>query len=165
MSAAILAVPTAMTGDPSDVAVALEVAGALWEKGDNAEAIRWLKRAIEAAGQAGDTSRATSLAEAAADLELSLERREGAPPTAPPDRPPSPSAAPNPVVSPPEVEAAKGHERRLRVSVKTSVRDPDLLLLRPLPEGQHPPTGTCEGFLVLAEPVGGRSTSNGGGAR
>ncbi|HXN32428.1 MAG TPA: hypothetical protein VN894_11220 [Polyangiaceae bacterium] len=134
------AVPAAATGDSSDVAVALEVAGALWEKGDKGEAIRWLKRAIDAAHQAGDTGRAAGLARAAGDLEATLDSRNGG--------------------------GASGHEVRLRVSVKTSVRDPNLLLLRPLPEGEKPPTGTREGFLVLAETeANGRSHANGGGAK
>ena len=53
----------------------------------------------------------------------------------------------------------------IRVSVKASARDPDLLLLRPLTDGQPPPEGTREGFLVLAEPEGAvRGQSNGGGS-
>jgi hypothetical protein len=129
------AFPTAVTGDSSDVAVALEVAGALWEKGDKQEAVRWLKRAIDAARQAGDAARAAALASAATDLEAALESHAG---------------------------RSSGRDGRLRVSVKTSVRDPSLLLLRPLPEGQQAPTGTREGFLVLAETdTNGRSHANG----
>jgi hypothetical protein len=37
------------------------------------------------------------------------------------------------------------------VSVKTSVRDPSLLVVRPLGEGQSPPAGTREAFLVMVE--------------
>jgi hypothetical protein len=44
--------------------------------------------------------------------------------------------------------------RQLRVSVKASVRDPNLLVARPLPEGQEPPPGTREALLVMAEPAG-----------
>jgi hypothetical protein len=36
----------------------------------------------------------------------------------------------------------------LRVSVKTSVRDPGLLLIRILDEGQRPPPGAEEAMLV-----------------
>jgi hypothetical protein len=37
------------------------------------------------------------------------------------------------------------------VSVKISVRDPSLLVVRPLAEGQSPPPGTREAFLVMAD--------------
>ncbi len=132
------AFPTAVTGDSSDVAVTLEVAGALWEKGDKKEAVRWLKRAIEAATQAGDAARAAALASAATDLEAALESHGGRSP---------------------------GRDGRLRVSVKTSVRDPSLLLLRPLPEGQQAPTGTREGVLVLAETETNPGSHANGGAK
>jgi hypothetical protein len=36
---------------------------------------------------------------------------------------------------------------RVRVSVKSSVRDPNLLLVRLLPDGQIAPPGTQEAFL------------------
>jgi hypothetical protein len=41
--------------------------------------------------------------------------------------------------------------QRIRVSVKTSVRDPNLLVVRPLAEGRPLPPGTREGTLVLSE--------------
>jgi hypothetical protein len=206
MNVAMLRVPASLTGDASDVTVALEVAGALWEKGDYEEAIRWLKRAIEAASAAGDGPRAASLGQAAGDLEAALEsrRQPASQPTAPaaaaapppsgpalasgsgatpassrgvasvssspmplrgggPSRPPPPPTARAVAMIPAVAWARDG---RIRVSVKTSVRDPTLLLLRPLSEGQQAPTGTREGFLVLSETDGdGRSNANGGGAK
>jgi hypothetical protein len=48
-------------------------------------------------------------------------------------------------VSPPESRT------RLRVSVKYSVRDPTLLVVRSLADGQSAPAGTHEGYLVLSE--------------
>ena len=42
-------VPAALPNDPEPVVEALEVAGALWNKGDHTEAIRWVRRAAEAA--------------------------------------------------------------------------------------------------------------------
>ena len=44
-----------------------------------------------------------------------------------------------------------GQETRIRVSVKLSVRDPNLVLARPLREGEAAPPGTREAFLVLTE--------------
>lgn len=197
MSALMLRVPAALGGDSSDVAVALEVAGALWEKGDNEEAIRWLKRAADAADQAGDSSRAVNLTQVAGDFEAELKaRRDDAtqsvpsapgestdpststPPPAPAMSPPPPDEAgdipaeglvsASPSYAPPKRKSASfpppaspaqassptpalGRDGGMRVSVKSSVRDPNLLLLRPLPEGQSPPVGTREGFLVLTE--------------
>jgi hypothetical protein len=40
---------------------------------------------------------------------------------------------------------------RVRVSVKTSVRDPNLLVVRRLDEGKALPPGTREGWLVMPE--------------
>jgi hypothetical protein len=48
------------------------------------------------------------------------------------------------------------------VSVKTSVRDPDLLVVRPLAEGQPPPPGTREAFLVMVEPAADAGRSKAG---
>ena len=53
-----------------------------------------------------------------------------------------------PTLPPPRVAPAPGLER-LRVSVRTSVRDPTLLVVRLLPEGAAPPAGTREALLVL----------------
>jgi hypothetical protein len=49
--------------------------------------------------------------------------------------------------------AATGQETRLRVSVKLSVRDPNLLIARPLGAGEAAPPGTREAVLVLVEPA------------
>jgi hypothetical protein len=39
------------------------------------------------------------------------------------------------------------------VSVRTSARDPALLVVRHLAEGEPAPPGTHEAFLVMTEPV------------
>jgi hypothetical protein len=180
MNAPMPRVPASETGDSSDVAVALEVAAALWDKGDNEEAIRWLRRGAEAAGQSGHDSRAASLVQAAAALEAALEVSRGAATQSVPGAiatPTAPSMSAAQARVPtlalgagPPVPGVAGTwsvlEGRMRVSVKTSARDPDLLLLRPLPEGQSAPVGTREGFLVLAEhEVDPPNPSNGGGPK
>jgi len=190
MNGAMLRIPVGEAGDPGDVADALEVAGALWEKGDTEEAIRWLKRAVDAAIEAGEGARAASLRQALAELEASMDRRREAatkstPVTAPPilsDAPTNGSGASRPPPAPPAPPASRAppvsgsvvapeawtHDVRMRVSVKTSVRDPRLLLVRPLANGQVAPAGTREGFLVLAGADGdvdARSSSSGGGHR
>jgi hypothetical protein len=42
--------------------------------------------------------------------------------------------------------------QQVRVSVRTSVRDPNLFIVRPLAEGVAAPPGTREAFLVLPDP-------------
>ena len=54
--------------DSEDVLLALETAQALRAKGDLREAIRWIRRAADAAEQDGNDLRAVALARAAADL-------------------------------------------------------------------------------------------------
>lgn len=71
--------------DPEDVAWTLQTAGAMWSRGDNHEAVRWLRRAAEAAGDCGHDLRAVALARAAADLTAALQL--------PPSIPPPPAAA------------------------------------------------------------------------
>ena len=83
----------------------------------------------------------------------------------PPAVPPMPHLAPALGVSAAHPQAW-GRDVRMRVSVRTSARDPALMVLRPLADGQTAPPGTREGFLVLADVEGEpRSTSNGGGVR
>jgi hypothetical protein len=60
--------PRAQSGDPAEVAMALETARALWAKGQGLESVRWIQRAAENAESSGDDLRAVSLARAAADL-------------------------------------------------------------------------------------------------
>jgi hypothetical protein len=72
---------------------------------------------------------------------------------------PASSVAPAP---PAVVGAQPGQETRLRVSVKLSVRDPNLLLARPLAEGEAPPPGTRAAVLVLVEPAAEPEPRSGG---
>jgi hypothetical protein len=72
--------------------------------------------------------------------------------------PGSPAVAPSVVAAPPPAAPAPvytpvpGQETRLRVAVKLSVRDPNLVIARPLPAGEAPPPGTREALLILFEP-------------
>ncbi|HLK39475.1 MAG TPA: hypothetical protein VKU41_22115 [Polyangiaceae bacterium] len=69
--------------------------------------------------------------------------------------PPAVAAAAAPVqahpaeASPPRASA--GHEVRLHVAIKASVRDASLFIVRPLAEGQRPPPGMREAFLVMLD--------------
>ena len=62
--------------------------------------------------------------------------------------PPLPSQASRP---PPMVTTPPQGRLRIRVSVKTSVLDPTLLVVRRLEEGKALPNGTSEGWLETTE--------------
>src|SRR5215471_15293430 len=65
-------VPASHPGDSGDVAAALEIAASLWRKGSHRDAIRWVRRAAQAADESGDSRRMSALSRASADLEASL---------------------------------------------------------------------------------------------
>jgi hypothetical protein len=197
-------VPRSVPTDSGEVCDALEVAAAAWEAGDSIAAIRWVRRAAEAADAEGDVVRMASLARAAAELEElrpadSETRAKVSPPSAssppsissprvsmPPPSSPSPHSSapppprsttrppapiskapplPKPPVpkttrpsvarslpsSPPVPSGAVPGRELVRVSVRTSLRDPTLLVVRPLAIGHAPPPGAREGFLVLTD--------------
>ena len=74
-------------------------------------------------------------------------------PAAPPAAPAT-SKAPPPTPAAPATPAATKSDasERLRVSVKSSVRDPELFLVRVLKNGQPVPAGCREAFLAPAQP-------------
>ena len=79
----MVAIPKVRDDDPEDVSWALSTAATQFARGDKAEAIKWLRRAAEAASEAEHDSRALELAKAAADL-------MAAPPPPPPPIKPKP---------------------------------------------------------------------------
>lgn len=68
--------PRAEPDDPDGVVLALKTAGSLWTGGERTEAIRWLRKAQEAADEAGNDERSLALARAAADLTEAAESLE-----------------------------------------------------------------------------------------
>lgn len=66
-------IPPAKGSDPEDVTWALQTADALWRRNERADALTWLRRAVQAAGEADDPERAFVLADAAAELTQRLE--------------------------------------------------------------------------------------------
>jgi hypothetical protein len=62
------AIPPTLATDPEDVAWALQTAETLWKRNDRADAIVWLRRAAQAAGDAEQDDRALALARHAAEL-------------------------------------------------------------------------------------------------
>jgi hypothetical protein len=80
--------------DHEDVSWALSTAEATWNRGDRADALKWLRRAAESASEAEQDDRALQLAKAAAELASQLE--------ATPSVPPKPaSMMPPPITRPP----------------------------------------------------------------
>jgi hypothetical protein len=94
--------PAPESDDPDDVVLALETAKALWGRGDPKEAIRWLRRAAEAAETAGNDMRSLTLARTAAELasQVQDEAQEAQAASAPPA-----ARAPAPVATPPKPAA------------------------------------------------------------
>ena len=85
------------------------------------------------------------------------------PPPLPAGRSQASLSQPPPAVAPAgphahSVDAALAAERpsaprevRVHVAVKTSVRDANLLIVRPLAQGQRPPPGMREAFLIVLD--------------
>jgi hypothetical protein len=65
--------PNPLPDDPKTVVMALETGQSEWGRGDLNEAVRWIRRAADAAEAAGNDLRALSLARMAADLKSTLE--------------------------------------------------------------------------------------------
>lgn len=64
----MIAIPPPLDTDAEDVAWALQTADALWKRQERVDAIVWLRRAAQAAGDAEDDDRALALARNAAEL-------------------------------------------------------------------------------------------------
>src|SRR5262245_14002020 len=89
--------PSPDDDDAEDVAWGLTTGAALWKQGERYDAIVWLKRAVDAASQAGLGRRADELNRAATALLASLSgpvvpTPSGQAPTGPPLRSPPPPA-------------------------------------------------------------------------
>jgi hypothetical protein len=95
-------IPAPAGADSETVITALETAALFRSKGDGREAMRWLRRAAESAGEAGDDERALSLSRVIADLHDELEQT------------PIPSSAPHP--PPPSSRSAQPGSSSYRAS-------------------------------------------------
>lgn len=171
--------PRAEPDDADEVVLALKTGDSLWSSGEKTEAIRWLRKAQEVADAAGNDMRSLTLARAAADLTEIAEQAEegqaaegksnGAKPqlTKPPKPPPNPrSRLETPAAksstgrsqeqasntSPQVEEGGPLLSQALRVCVKRSVRDDELLVARLLEDGEVP-AGYHEALVVLTDPT------------
>ncbi|HEX6274981.1 MAG TPA: hypothetical protein VFZ53_18190 [Polyangiaceae bacterium] len=105
----MLSVPEPLPNDPEAVVTALETAEIFGKQGDVKEAVRWVRRAAEIAGDEGIDERALTLARAVADLNISASQppqaqAEAAPAPAP--QAPAPQAAAPQAPPPPPLPAA-----------------------------------------------------------
>jgi len=145
-------IPSPSSTDCETVITALETAAVFGAKGDEGEAMRWLRRAAESAGEAGDDRRALLLTRRAADLREALSSRK-------PSALPRPASRPNLsgsnratlslVRSPP---ADDGSRAAGRVAVTASPSRPGVFEVRLLSDGESPAAGSTEALLVMLDP-------------
>ncbi len=123
-------VPPTKKDDIEDVAWALQTAEATWSRGDYADALKWIRRAAEAASEAEADDRALELAKAAADVaSLLADRPTAVAPPPPPPLPPTPeppklaavAKAPPPPAAPPSVTVSAG---RITAAGPTPIKVP-----------------------------------------
>ena len=60
--------PQALDSDPDGVSTSLEVGASFWLRGDREEAVKWLRKAVDAAFDEGSDARGLELSKAAAAL-------------------------------------------------------------------------------------------------
>src|SRR5688500_12816024 len=77
-------IPPPLDNDDDDVAWALQTAAAQWKLAAFADAIVWLRRAVDSAIQAGHASRANELSGAAWRLTEQMLAQADSPPSVPP---------------------------------------------------------------------------------
>ena len=70
----MLEIPEAKNTDAEDVVWGLQTADTLWKRGERIDALVWLRRAAQAAGDANDDDRALELARFAAELTEEMAR-------------------------------------------------------------------------------------------
>lgn len=88
----MVGIPPVEDSDIEDVAWALQTAASLWKRNERGDALVWLRRAAQAAGEASMDDRALMLARCAAELTELLQDRGSAPPPPPPP-PPGPASS------------------------------------------------------------------------
>jgi hypothetical protein len=135
-------IPKVRDDDPEDVSWALSTAATQFARGDRAEALKWLRRAAEAASEAEHDSRALELAKAAADLTTApVSPTPKAPAVSPSKVSAKPKATPTP--PPPAKKKSKADETGRRSAVKPARRlvtdeQTDVQAARPVAQAQPP---------------------------
>lgn len=106
-------IPAPAASDRETVVTALETAAAFDAKGNAAEALHWVKRAVQFAGEAGDDVRALALAHVAAALTTAAQSiaPNGSVPAQPSGAPMNGNGSARPRKLPPPLPAARVSER------------------------------------------------------
>ena len=102
-------IPGPRENDAEDVSLALEVAQTQWARGDHTEALKWLRKAADAAFDAEDDKRGIELSKVAAEVTAHMKNQKpkppvpqgGAVPLKAQPQPPAPAAAPPRKTAPP----------------------------------------------------------------
>lgn len=144
--------PEAQPNDADDVRWALETAHAVWAQGDRRAALSWIRRAAEAAAEAGSDDRALGLARAAAELRNELEIPRTLPPPPPAANLPRQlgtidvnlKAAPQPK------ERVRHHA--VRVAVMLSPDHDGAFLAWPLKPKESAPPNAHEALFIATDP-------------
>jgi hypothetical protein len=148
-------VPAAKKDDPEDVAWALQTAEATWSRGDHADALKWIRRAAEAASEAEVDDRALELAKAAADVASLLAEKTSVTHTSPiPVAPPGPRITSSSKPPPPMMAPAN----RAGLSAPTPAKVGSGMPALPRP-GQKAPTPARVQVPVPVSKRGGRRSS------
>lgn len=100
---AMATIPGTRDNDADDVSLALEVAQSQWTRGDYGEALKWLRKAADAAFDADQDQRGMELSKIAAELKAEIERPKPPPPKQkpPPPKQVQPRVAPAKPSAPP----------------------------------------------------------------
>jgi hypothetical protein len=129
-----IGIPPALDTDVEDVVWALETAASLWKRDERVDAIVWLRRAAQAAGEAEHDDRALLLAREAAELSDWIAKN-----------PMAPSSTAPPISSiPPNDSAQGGVDDLLRIEAAPAVSmsaptAPVAFMPMPIPEVVMPP--------------------------
>jgi hypothetical protein len=152
--------PTVEETDSSDTRWALETARTLWGQSERRDALQWVRRAAEAAAEAGQDNRALALAKMGAELRNSLEIPRTLPPPPPTGSVPDDSGEAGSdelvvtIVSTdgliPAPNASLVCHRAIRVAV-LAVDSPTELLVRRLSPGEVAPENATVAILVAFE--------------
>ncbi|HEY2516354.1 MAG TPA: hypothetical protein VGI39_36030 [Polyangiaceae bacterium] len=150
-------VPPTKKDDIEDVAWALQTAEATWSRGDFADALKWIRRAAEAASEAELDDRALELAKAAADV-ASLLTHDRPTAVAPPPIPGASAPPPLPSRSskPPPAQPATSAPARSAAPMASKVATNMPPLPRPGQKGPTPPR--VQGAAVPMSKRGRRSS-------
>lgn len=142
-------IPPVLDADAEDVAWALQTAEALWKRGEKGDAVVWLRRAAQAAGELEDDDRALMLARAAAELTEGGSTPAPAPSHAPaapsaPPVPPATGAAVDDLLRSSQVEADE-------IDIRVSVVPQEVEVAPPLPPPVPPPVRPLAPTVPLAD--------------